>query len=184
MKVKISRKELNECIVNAVSRVLSEGKTKKDGFAKSMKKGNRDVEREYRGDGFKSYDIVHKTQKDYSRKGKNKFNMDALDEAAIDFTVPGDEEFDDGYDMSEIPDIDDVLVGPEVYDYEEKNIPMITIKTDIDQKTERDLINDILYEFEGAKFDVVDNKVAFDIPSILKKEFISYLRSIDVKIRK
>lgn len=91
MKVKISRKELNECIVNAVSRVLSEGKTtKKDGFAKSLKKGNRDVEREYRGDGFKSYDRVHKSQKYYSRKGKNGFNADALDEAVIDLIGPED----------------------------------------------------------------------------------------------
>ena len=183
MKVKISRKELNECIVNAVSRVLSEGKTKKDGFAKSMKKGSRDAEREYRGDGFKSYDKVHKTQKDYSRKGKNKFNMDALDEAAIDFTVPGDEEFDDGYDMSEIPDINDVVGNSEVYSGEENNVPTITIKTDIDQ-VERDLINDILNEFEDAEFDVVDDMVAFNIPSNSKRKYISYLKENDVQIMK
>lgn len=85
--------------------------------------------------------------------------------------------------MSEIPDINDVIGNSEVYSGEENNVPTITIKTDIDQ-VERDLINDILNEFEDAEFDVVDDMVAFNIPSNSKRKFISYLKVNDVQIMK
>ena len=61
MKVKVTQKELNECITNAVKRVLSESKfDKKRGFEKASKSANRDIERDVFGDGFKSYDKAHK----------------------------------------------------------------------------------------------------------------------------
>lgn len=90
MKVNISENELREITSEAVKRVLrealEEGKTKKrntdDGYLKANKAASREKEREYKGDGFKGYDKVHKSQKDYSRKGKNKNSwMDELDES-------------------------------------------------------------------------------------------------------
>lgn len=184
MKLRVSKKELNECISNAISRVLNESKTKKDGFIKATKKANRDIERDTMGDGFKSYNKVHKSQKEYSRKGKNNSwrNFEELDEAAIDFTVPGDEEFDDGYDMSEIPDLNDVVDYEQGYsEINSDNIPSVTLRTDINE-VEKDLINDILSEFEDADYDVVEGAVSFTIPKTLKGKFIGFLKDNDVEI--
>ena len=77
MKIKISNSELKECITNVMNRIISEGKSDRcKGYEKASKKGNRDAEKEIYGDGFKSYDKVHKSQKDYSRKGKGKWKYD------------------------------------------------------------------------------------------------------------
>ena len=187
MKVKVNRNELNECIVNAISRVLSESKTRKteDGYLKASRKGSRDAERDMMGDGFKSYNKVHKSQKEYSRKGKNNSwkNYDELDEAVVDFTVPGDEEFDDGYDMSEIPDISSMTGGKEFQGSDVPAETIVTVITDINEN-ERDLINDILDNYEDAEYDVVDGMVAFNLPKSIRSKFVAYLRDNDVEIMK
>ena len=183
MKLKVTQSELNECISNAFKRVLSEGKTnKKNGFEKGFKSANRDIERDIYGDGFKSYDKPHKTKKDYSRKGKNKFSYDEnLDEGVIDFTHPDDEYYDDGYDTEYIPDINDIEGFQEMDGDDEKKEPMLTIKTDI-EKVEGDLIGNILEEYPDAEYDVVDGYVSFNIPKRIKKVFKKYLEDNDVTI--
>ena len=45
-----------------------------DDYIKSMKKGNREAERELLGPGFHSRDRVHRSSKIYSRKQKHKGN--------------------------------------------------------------------------------------------------------------
>ena len=170
MKLRVSKKELNECISNAISRVLNESKTKKDGFVKATKKANREIERDTMGDGFKSYNKVHKSQKEYSRKGKNNSwrNFEEL--------------FDDGYDMSEIPDLNDVVDYEQGYsEINSDSTPSVTIRTDINE-VEKDLINDILSEFEDADYDVVEGAVSFTIPKTLKGKFIGFLKDNDVEI--
>lgn len=187
MKIKVNKSELNECIVNAINRVLNESKTRKteDGYLKASRKGNRDAEREMMGDGFKSYNKVHKSQKEYSRKGKNNSwrNYDELDEAVIDFTVPGDEDFDDGYDMSEIPDISNMTNGKEFQGIEKPAETIVTVITDIN-KSENDLIGDILDTFEDAEYDVVDGMVAFNLPKSIRGKFVGYLKDNDVEVMK
>ena len=42
-------------------------------YIKADRKGRREKDREIYGDGFKSTTRVHKSDKAYSRKGKNKF---------------------------------------------------------------------------------------------------------------
>lgn len=188
MKVKITQKELNECITNAVKRVLSESKfDKRHGFEKATKSANRDIERDVFGDGFKSYDKPHKTKKDYSRKGKNKFNGrfydENIDESRLDISSPFDDNYyDDGYDTSEIPNINDYTRGVEFgIDSENKNEPKVVIKTDID-KVEETLITDILDVFDKAKDDIIDGYVSFVVPESIEEPFIEYLKGNDVTI--
>lgn len=74
--MKITRQELNECLISAVKRVINESKSKKVDTSKPFKKANREIEREFKGDGFKSYDRPHKDKKnDYVRKPKHKLNF-------------------------------------------------------------------------------------------------------------
>lgn len=84
MKVNITEKELRnivECAIKrAVEEDIDEGKDLR--YVKANRKGQREADREMKGDGFKSNTKVHKTQKDYSRKGKNRPQWDdELDEA-------------------------------------------------------------------------------------------------------
>lgn len=72
MKIKVTERELKECLSNVMNRILEEGKTKKNGIEKAFKKGNRDAEREIYGDGFKSTDRPHKNMK----KSQNKWRYD------------------------------------------------------------------------------------------------------------
>lgn len=78
MKINISENELkkitSEMIEKVLLEVIKEGKTKKfnkDGYLKASRSGSRDAEKEIKGDGFKSNNKVHKSPKDYNRKGKN-----------------------------------------------------------------------------------------------------------------
>lgn len=186
MKIRITQSELNECVTNAVKRIMSEGKSnRKNGFEKASKSANRDIEREYRGDGFKSYDKVHKNPKDYSRKGKDKFVWNGdLDEAKIDFTHPDDPYSDDGYDTTSIPDIEDISGFTEIEGEDEKKEPTITIKTDIDEKAEQELIDSILEEYPDAEYDVVEDCPSFNIPKRIKKSFVKFLLDSDVNLVK
>lgn len=189
MKLKVTQSELNECFNNAIKRIVSEGKDKrhtfgKEAFEKATKRANRDVEREYKGDGFKSYSKVHKSPKDYSRKGKDKFVYSGeLDEDRLDISSPYDYDFyDDGYDTSEIPYISDYTRGVEFgIDTEKKNEPKVVIKTDID-KVEETLITDILDVFDKAKDDIIDGYVSFVVPESIVKSFTDYLEGNDVTI--
>ena len=187
MKLKITQKELNECITNAVKRVLSESKfDKKRGFEKASKSANRDLERDVFGDGFKSYDKAHKTPKDYSRKGKNKFsirNYDELDESKLDFTSPFDDNYyDDGYEI-DAPDINSVVGGREYSEASEKNDPKVEVRTDINEM-EKELINNILNEFEDVDYDIIDGVVTFIMPKSIRKAVVHYLKDNDVEIIK
>lgn len=59
-------------------------KNKKQNFAmaniKVDRKGRRDADRDIYGDGFKSTTRIAKSEKNYSRKGKNKFRGDNFDD--------------------------------------------------------------------------------------------------------
>lgn len=80
MKIKVNESELREIayemIKKALNEIVLEGKTKKinsdNGYLKANRQANREIEKELKGDGFKSTDKVHKSPKDYSRKGRNK----------------------------------------------------------------------------------------------------------------
>ena len=188
MKVKVTPQELNECFTNAIKRVINEKKNDyKFGFEKATKSANRDLERDTYGDGFKSYDKVHKTKKDYSRKGKDKFVWNGeIDEERLDLTSPNDYNiYDDGYDTSEIEDIEDVVGGTTYDAYSEgdlEKIPTYTFITNI-ETVEQDLISDILNEFEDADTDVINGDVAFTIAKRRASSLASYLRECDVEIK-
>lgn len=189
MKLKVTQSELNECFNNAIKRIVSEGKDKrhtfgKEAFEKATKRANRDVEREYKGDGFKSYSKVHKSPKDYSRKGKDKFVYSGeLDEDRLDISSPFDYDFyDDGYDTSEVPNVSDYTRGVEFgSDLENKNEDKVIVRTDID-KIEETLIADILDTFDQAEDDIIDGYVSFIIPQSIVKPFKKYLKSNQVEI--
>lgn len=185
MKVKVSRAELKECMMKGIKRAINESKRMNynDGAIKASKKANRDIERETFGDGFKSYNKVHKSEKQYNRKGKNKFDKNniPLDEGIFDFNSPEDDNYyDDGYEI-EAPDINDI-VGKEDFKGEEE-VTLITIKTDID-KNESELISSILDRFEDAEQDVVNGNISFVIPKQERGKFIGFLRDNDVNILK
>ena len=189
MKLKVTQSELNECFNNAIKRIVSEGKDKrhtfgKEAFEKATKRANRDVEREYKGDGFKSYNKVHKSPKDYSRKGKDKFVYSGeLDEDRLDISSPFDDAYyDDGYDTSEVPNVSDYTRGVEFgSDLENKNEAKVIVRTDID-KVEETLIADILDTFDQAEDDIIDGYVSFIIPQSIVKPFKKYLKANQVEI--
>ena len=176
MKIKVTNRELKECITNVMERIISEGKSKtRDGFNKATKKGNRDGEREIYGDGFKSYDKVHKSQKDYSRKGKGKWKYDEeLNEDRLNFTRPED--------MDIVPDSKPFIKYNHEYDpSEEHSINAVEVKTDIEE-VETDLIDTILSNFDLVEKDIVDGYITFVVPDKMKEEFINFLRNEDVNI--
>lgn len=177
MKIKVTNRELKECIANVMERIISEGKSKtRDGFDKASKKGNRDGEREVYGDGFKSYDKVHKSQKDYTRKNKwgKKGYEEELNEDRLNFTHPED--------MDIVPDSKPFIKYNYEYDpSEEHSIDAVEIKTDIDE-VETDLIDTILSNFDLVEKDIVDGYITFVVPDRMKEEFIDFLRSEDVNI--
>lgn len=186
MKLKVSKQELNECLNNAFNRVLSEASRKGNPFDKATKSANRDVERKYRGEGFKSYDKAHRSPKDYSRKGKNKFYYnDGLDEAmGVNTDSPYDDNiYDDGYDTSLIPDVNDLTNGSEMSSGDEVSEPTVFILTDLDS-SERDIIEDVLDNFEGAKEDVVSGHIAFEVPKRIATRVKVFLRDNEVEIIK
>lgn len=176
MKIKVSNRELKECITNVMNRIISEGKskTRSIGIDKATKKGNRDAEKEIYGDGFKSYDKVHKSQKDYSRKGKGKWKYDEeLNEDRLNLNSPEDVDIEG----------EDVLNKQRFYtDYQENDTtPGIEVKTDI-QDVETELIDKILSNFELVDTDNVDGYFTFIVPVKMEGEFIDFLRSEDVNI--
>jgi hypothetical protein len=178
MKIKVTNRELKECIANVMERIISEGKskTRDNGFDKASKRGNRDGEREVYGDGFKSYDKVHKSQKDYYRKNKwgKKGYEEELNEDRLNFTHPED--------MDIVPDSKPFIKYNYEYDpSEERNIDAVEIKTDIDE-VETELIDSILSNFELVEKDIVDGYITFVVPNNMKEEFIDFLRSEDVNI--
>lgn len=188
MKLKVTQKELNECITNAVRRVLSESKfDKRHGFEKATKSANRDIERDVFGDGFKSYDKPHKTKKDYSRKGKNKFNGrfydENIDESRVDLSSPFDDNYyDDGYEV-DAPDINSIVGGHEYDESGQTDEPTVEIRTDIND-SERELLKQILNEFEDIDFDIIDGVITLLVPKSMKKSVIIYLKDNDVEIIK
>ena len=188
MKLKVTQQELNESIANAIKRVITEKKSDyKFGFEKATKRANREIERDIKGDGFHSYGKVHKSPKDYSRKGKDKFVWNGeIDEERLDLTSPDDYNiYDDGYDTSEIEDIEDV-VGGTIYDAysagDLEKVPTYTFITNI-ETSEQDLISNILNEFEDADSDVISGDVAFTIEKRRASSLASYLRDCDVEIK-
>ena len=72
-KIYISERQFDEF-------VDSKRKKNNSDYIKADRKGRRDSDRDIYGDGFKSTHKVHKTSKNYSRKGKNKFTNDFSDE--------------------------------------------------------------------------------------------------------
>lgn len=175
MKIKVTNRELKECITNVMERIISEGKSRtRDGFDKATKKGNRDGEREVYGDGFKSYNKVHKSPKDYSRKGKDKWKYDEeLNEDRLNLNSPDDMDIEG----------EDVLSKKRHYVdmYADNTTPGIEVKTDIED-VETELIEKILSNFEMVDTDNVDGYFTFIVPVKMKKEFIDFLRSEDVNI--
>lgn len=70
-KIYITESQFNELM----EAKKSNKKSKKDftmDYVKANRKGRRDEERERYGDGFKPATRVSKSEKNYSRKGKNK----------------------------------------------------------------------------------------------------------------
>lgn len=181
MKIKVTNRELKECITNVMERIISEGKSKtRDGFDKATKKGNRDGEREVYGDGFKSYDKVHKSQKDYTRKGKGKWKYDEeLNEDRLNLSNPYDMEIE-----AELIPFKHTKGEYSEVEFNDENF--IRIKTDIDD-IETDTINKILFNFEMVKKDndTIDGCVIFWVPKEpkdLKGKFINFLREEHVNI--
>lgn len=71
-KIYITENQFNELMESNKS---NKKKSKKDftmDYVKANRKGRRDEERERYGDGFKPTTRVSKSEKNYSRKGKNK----------------------------------------------------------------------------------------------------------------
>jgi hypothetical protein len=71
-KIYITENQFNELME---TRKTDKKKTKRDfemDYVKANRKGRRDDERERYGDGFKQTTRVSKSEKNYSRKGKNK----------------------------------------------------------------------------------------------------------------
>lgn len=81
--IRITESQLKEFVKNN-REVFSENKNKKKDFTmdyvKANRKGRREEERERYGNGFKSTTRIAKSNKNYSRKGKNKFSADFSDE--------------------------------------------------------------------------------------------------------
>ena len=169
MKIKVSRQELNECLTNVMKRIIEEGKDKKNhGFEKASKKANREIERDVFGDGFKSYNKPHKTNKDYSRKGKNKWSYGELDE-------------DTQISLEDKPLIKRNYDGVEL----DRFVDYVTVKTDIDE-VEKDILNDIANTFDDSEVeqDYVDGHIAFNITKNkdLIQKFVDFLNKKDVNI--
>ena len=86
--IKITESQFNDFVRNERERINESGKrnkkkTKKDfelDYVKANRKGRREEERERYGDGFKSTTRVSKSDKTYSRKGKNKFKGNFSDD--------------------------------------------------------------------------------------------------------
>ena len=86
--IKITESQLNDFIQNESGRINESGrknkkKTQKDfetDYIKANRKGRREEARERYGDGFKPTTRVSKSEKNYSRKGKNKFKGDFPEE--------------------------------------------------------------------------------------------------------
>ena len=78
MKIIANESELRQITENAVKKALTEiikskkGKDNFNGYIKANRKASREIEKDYKSDGFKSTNKVHKSIKDYSRKGRNK----------------------------------------------------------------------------------------------------------------
>lgn len=80
MKIRINENELKNITYKVVKRALNEmlierktiKKNAKDGYLKASRSGNREADKEINGDGFKQITKVHRSPKDYSRKGRNK----------------------------------------------------------------------------------------------------------------
>lgn len=78
--IKITESQFNDYITNERDRInessrRNKKKTKKDfeeDYVKANRKGRRDEAKERYGDGFKATTRVSKSEKTYSRKGKNK----------------------------------------------------------------------------------------------------------------
>lgn len=194
--IRVKKSELAECFNRAIKRLVTEKKMDyRDGFNKASKRANRDMEQDTYGNGFKSYDKPHRSLKDYSRKGKNRFSMDSyeddfdynddmVEEGKVDLSLPDDDQYyDDGYDTDSIPDIDDYVNGNEYVDSnEEDGEPTIEISTDIDRQ-EQDLINRVMDEFEGdVDFDIIDGTVTFVAPKSMASRVKKFLRSEDVTV--
>lgn len=86
--IKITESQFRDFIANERERINESGKkarkkSKKDfemDYVKANRKGRRDDERERYGDGFKPTTRINKSDKTYSRKGKNKFKGDFSDD--------------------------------------------------------------------------------------------------------
>lgn len=80
MKIRINENELKNITYKVVKTALNEmlierktiKKNAKDGYLKASRAGNREADKEINGDGFKQITKVHRSPKDYSRKGRNK----------------------------------------------------------------------------------------------------------------
>lgn len=199
MKVKISAKVLQECIANAIDRVINEKKGgHKHGFEKASKSANRDIEREIYGDGFKSYDKPHKSKKDYKRekfdikKWQDDGKLDEnLNEYRFQMASPFDDAAADNRDPYEIIDdeADAVVNGNAYRDVsklfnfdDEKEAPTITLVTNIEEQ-ERDFINKVLEEFEDAELDFINGEVSFIIPRSKAGQLSRFLTNNDVEIK-
>lgn len=130
MKVKISKKELNECVANVVTRLLSE--------------------------------------------------------AIIDINSPEDYiDYDNEYEIEGLDDIDTVTGGKEYLGVNDDNglkkDNIKTIKTDID-KSEKELIKQILTQFENAEMDVISGSISFNVPKRDWKELKDFLIKNQVNI--
>ena len=86
--IKITESQFNDYVRNELGRTDESGRKskKKDkrefetDYVKANRKGRREEARERYGDGFKSTTRVNKSEKTYSRKGKNKFKGDFPEE--------------------------------------------------------------------------------------------------------
>lgn len=70
-KIYITENQFNELVENKKKNTKKSKKDFEMDYVKANRKGRRNEERERYGDGFKSTTRVSKSEKNYSRKGKN-----------------------------------------------------------------------------------------------------------------
>ena len=80
-RIYITESQFNDIVESA--KKVNKKKSKKDfemDYVKANRKGRREDERMRYGDGFKATTRVNKSEKNYSRKGKNKFRGEFSDD--------------------------------------------------------------------------------------------------------
>jgi hypothetical protein len=79
-KIYITENQYNNIVESSQKKYKKSKQDLDKDYIKAHRKQRRDSDRELFGDGFKSTTRINKSEKNYSRKGKNKFDYDNYDE--------------------------------------------------------------------------------------------------------